>query len=401
MKSKLFLSLFTLLTAMTAWADVEINETNFPDKKFRNWVLSQDYGADGVLKKKEIAKVSTINVDGLGVQSLKGIEFFTALKYLSCQNNQLTELDVSNNKELAIFSCYQNKISGDAMDRLIASLPPKKIVPKKFNAERDLDNLATNISREKGFCIIGSENEQNVMTAAQVARAKKKGWIPRAHNGYAWYEYAGSDQSKPEGVEINEENFPDENFRVWLLRQDYGGDGVLTKEEGAKVSFIRITKGNIRSLKGIEYFKKLKNLICIDNQLDSLDVSQNTQLEILVCPNNNLSTLDVSHNTKLKELRCQDNLLTSINVTGCSVLSSLWCHDNQLTTLDVSTNAVLTELKFSQNKIRGTAMDALTESLPTVNSGKLYVVSRINEHNVMTVEQVNAAKAKGWTVLEY
>lgn len=185
MVKKLFLSLFAVLMATTAWAGVEINETNFPDKKFRNWVLSQDYGADGVLTKKEIASVSEINVDGLGVQSLKGIEYFTALEYLFCENNQLTELDVSNNIKLAMFSCYQNKISGAAMDRLIRSLPSKKMVPQKLSTARDWDNLAVNLMREKGFRIIGSENEQNVMTAAQVAKAEKKGWIPRAHNGYS------------------------------------------------------------------------------------------------------------------------------------------------------------------------------------------------------------------------
>ena len=47
MRQKLLLALLALLTASTAWADVEINETNFPDANFRNWVLAQDYGADG------------------------------------------------------------------------------------------------------------------------------------------------------------------------------------------------------------------------------------------------------------------------------------------------------------------------------------------------------------------
>lgn len=30
---------------------------------------------------------------------------------------------------------------------------------------------------------------------------------------------------------INEENFPDENFRAYLMRQSYGKDGIITKEE--------------------------------------------------------------------------------------------------------------------------------------------------------------------------
>ena len=55
MKQKLLFLLMALLSSMFSWADVEINETNFPDEKFRNWVLSQSYGADGMLTDDEIA----------------------------------------------------------------------------------------------------------------------------------------------------------------------------------------------------------------------------------------------------------------------------------------------------------------------------------------------------------
>ena len=40
-------------------------------------------------------------------------------------------------------------------------------------------------------------------------------------------------------------------------------------------------------------------------------------------------------------------------------------------------------------------MDALVESLPVVR-GTLYVINTVNEHNVMTIAQVAAAKEKGW-----
>ena len=39
---------------------VIVNETNFPDEKFRNWLLEQDYGSDGVLTDSEIAAVEEI-----------------------------------------------------------------------------------------------------------------------------------------------------------------------------------------------------------------------------------------------------------------------------------------------------------------------------------------------------
>ena len=55
MRQKLLVLFLLILMATIAWADVEINEENFPDENFRNWVLSKSYGADGVLTDDEVA----------------------------------------------------------------------------------------------------------------------------------------------------------------------------------------------------------------------------------------------------------------------------------------------------------------------------------------------------------
>lgn len=180
-------------------ADVEINEKNFPDGIFRNWLLSQDYGSDGVLTKSEIARVTLINAQRVGsidsdhngkIQSLRGIEYFTALETLACCLNELTELDVSKNtalKELACFSnkltelnlskntaltklaCYSNEIRDKSMDALVASLPTVK----------------------SGELLVKMSN-RNVMTTTQVAAAKTKGWTPYYYDSHkGWQEYAG------------------------------------------------------------------------------------------------------------------------------------------------------------------------------------------------------------------
>ena len=91
--------------------DIDINATNFPDEKFRNYLLSQDYGEDGVLTGDEIRSVTFINVDEKGISSLKGIEYFTALKKLWCNGNQLTTLDVSKNMALTELTCSDNKLT--------------------------------------------------------------------------------------------------------------------------------------------------------------------------------------------------------------------------------------------------------------------------------------------------
>jgi hypothetical protein len=66
----------------------------------------------------------------------------------------------------------------------------------------------------------------------------------------------------------------------------------------------------------------------------------------------------------------------------------------------VSKNTVLTNLTCWQNQIKGNAMTALINSLPSNDSNKAInfgVIHYNDEGNVCTKSQVAAAKAKGWT----
>ena len=87
-----------------------INQRNFPDAKFREWLMSQEFGKDGVLTDEEIAKVTSIDVSNMGIKSLVGIENFRALAVLDCQENQLMGLNLSNNPNLIILRCWKNQL---------------------------------------------------------------------------------------------------------------------------------------------------------------------------------------------------------------------------------------------------------------------------------------------------
>ena len=93
--------------------NIDINETNFPDKEFRDWIKANITGADDdVLTPDEISKVTRISVSNIGeIKSLKGIEHFTALQYLYCSFTGITTLDVSNNKQLTQLSCGSTGIT--------------------------------------------------------------------------------------------------------------------------------------------------------------------------------------------------------------------------------------------------------------------------------------------------
>ena len=134
---------------------IEINEINFPDDRFRYWLLGQDYGSDGVLTEKELSAVTSMDISWQSIKSLQGIENFNALTTLYC---------------------YSNQIKGEDMDALIEGLP---------------------IVTEGIMRVIWDDSDGNEMTAEQVAAAKLKGWTPYYLSGYdgggigIWEEYFG------------------------------------------------------------------------------------------------------------------------------------------------------------------------------------------------------------------
>ena len=89
-----------------------IDETNFPDANFRNYVLASfDSNGDEKLDDEEIANVKYIHAPSKTISSLKGIEYFTELEGLDCDNNQLTSLDVSKNTKLVKLICSKNALT--------------------------------------------------------------------------------------------------------------------------------------------------------------------------------------------------------------------------------------------------------------------------------------------------
>lgn len=91
---------------------VAIDETNFPDPIFRQYVKENfDSNNDGILQNNEILRVNTISVSSKDITDLTGIEHFIELTELYCDTNQLTSLDVSNNTKLESLMCDNNQLT--------------------------------------------------------------------------------------------------------------------------------------------------------------------------------------------------------------------------------------------------------------------------------------------------
>ena len=84
-----------------------MNAVNFPDEVFRSYI-QKEYG--DTITTSQIAEITSLNVNGKGIYSLTGIEHFTALEILRCDNNHLTTLDVSKNIGLTDLECHNNQL---------------------------------------------------------------------------------------------------------------------------------------------------------------------------------------------------------------------------------------------------------------------------------------------------
>jgi len=89
------------------------NLVNIPDKAFLNALLREgvDTNGDCLVDHIEAETVEKLNVNYSGITDMTGIEAFVNLDSLSCENNRLSSLDVSNNTALTKLFCGSNQLT--------------------------------------------------------------------------------------------------------------------------------------------------------------------------------------------------------------------------------------------------------------------------------------------------
>lgn len=268
---------------------IEINTTNFPDEVLRNYLSdnSIDKDTDGWLTNDELEDITSLSLNNQGVGDLTGVTHLFALDRVYVNGNSLSTADFTGLNELRNIDIMENSLTEDGIARMINSLP-----------QGDGSTTTILIYHE------GSANENNFRpTMALTEAANAKGWrlmYQTADNHFKEFLPA---------IEINETNFPDANFRNYLLAQTYGTDGLLTNNELQAVTQMELFQREIEDLTGIEYFTELTWLSCAYNELTELDLTKNTKLEVLFCNNNQLTSLTIGNDNSLRIIYCHNNQL--------------------------------------------------------------------------------------------
>ena len=161
---------------------------------------------------------------------------------------------------------------------------------------------------------------------------------------------------------------PDSSFEQALIdiNVDTNGlNGNILNSDAEGVLSLNIFSKNITSLEGIHAFTDLKYLYCYFNNIETIDISQNLELEVLDIENNSIQSLDISNNLNLKELYISNNQLNDLDISNNLQLELLSCNLNNLNELDVSNNMNLEVLWCYSNNLTvlNVANNVLLESL--------------------------------------
>ncbi|MGH1387840.1 matrixin family metalloprotease [Kordia sp.] len=274
------------ITGLTALLTLDYEGNNITNIDVTtNIALTEIRGDDNTIGTIDLSNnpaLKTLRLENAGLNSID-LSNNLVIRTIRIGNNNLTSIDVSGNPEIYSFHVSNNQLT--FLD--IKNGNNTNIPPIFFNATGN-PNLE---------CI----NVDNV--------AFSQGNWPFKDNASSY------------GENCYETTYvPDDNFEDYLESNNMGNgisnDDLVLTSKIETVTTLNIPYQNIADLTGIEDFTALQSLYCYNNNLTSLDVSQNLLLEELDCVENQITSLDLSQNTALEYVFCQTNALTSLNAAN-------------------------------------------------------------------------------------
>ena len=104
----------TTITLFLVSVNMNAQTIDIPDSTFKSYLINNPFiniNSDEEIQLDEALTFNGfIDINGIGISNLSGIEYFHSLTALRCQNNSLTFLDLSSNSALKTLDCENNMI---------------------------------------------------------------------------------------------------------------------------------------------------------------------------------------------------------------------------------------------------------------------------------------------------
>jgi len=378
MKTKILILVVSLIGYLNT-----AQTTAIPDQNFEQALINLGYDTapvNGYISTSIISSITHLSISNKNIYDLTGIEDFTMLTYLNCSFNSLDNLDVSNNIQLTYINCQYN----DIVDLNLSNLSSLETLICSANWLETLDlsdNMALehfesrynvrlndlDLSSNPNLSYVNCYGSELYTLNIQNGNNTNINFFDARYNVFLEclqvddVNYSNTNwnninyqTSFSENCRYNDTYVPDDNFEQALINLGYDSgtlDDYVPTNNISSVTYLNVNNKNISNLTGIEDFINLDVLKCRNNNLTSLNLSENTLLTEVDCSNNDINALAFYSNPLLEKINCYSNGMSSLNITYNSELNYLNCANNDLTELNVSNNSELITLFCFQNDI--------------------------------------------------
>ncbi|NNV54204.1 LamG-like jellyroll fold domain-containing protein [Limnovirga soli] len=340
---------------------------NIPDANFlAALVTNPDINTDGdgaIQVSEAMAFTGTLDVSNQSISDLTGIEAFTGITALYCNNNQITSLDASACINLQNLQCQGNQLTN-------LNIPLSNVLDYLDCSDNQIINL--DVSANTALTQLNCSNNQivnlNVSNCGQLVNLfcgqnKLINTIDLSNNSLLIGLTCNTNQLTTLDISNN----------PLLQTLDCSQNQISTLQVSSNAQLVSLAcSDNLLTALIVSSNHLLTSLTCGFNPLSNLDLTQNPALSYLefsntnipdidlhananltfvACTQGHLTSLDVSSCPLLTNLNCQANAIASLNLSACSLLNTLICHGNQLTDLDLSANPQLTQVYCENNPL--------------------------------------------------
>lgn len=339
-----------------------------PDASLRAGIeqaLDKSTGAD--ITVGELAGLTKLRVDDAGISDATGIEYATGLTWLDLRGNSLTRIDLSKNVNLTLLLLSENELApydhdSNALTDDLFPIGGLDQLTSLISIDLN-DNQLDTIDLTANTALLSISVRNNNLTSIDVS-------------GLSLLEHLAVS-----GNELTEITGLDDLTALDNLRANSNDFESIDLSNNTKLELVHLHENELAPhdhddddqtddvfpIEGLDQLTRLKKLRLYDNDLTSIDVSDNTNLNRLLVNHNSLTSIDVSDLSKLDTLGLDGNELTSIDVSDLTRLGALYLSGNSLTTITGLSNLRnLRNLYLDDNSLESIDLTGLN-SLRNVN----------------------------------
>ncbi len=309
---------FDLITTTPNPNFVFIPDTNFKTKLF---TLGVDTNSDGEIGFDEALAQTTLDVSYSHISDMTGIEYFTNLQSLYCNNNSISTLDCSNLTHLTYLMCDYNQIYN-------LNLSGITTLTTLFCT----NNLLSSLDVSSATNLQNLQCDTNHLTTLNTT-----GLINLQH--LSCYQNSLTD------INVNGMS----NLQSLDCRNNQ-----ITALNLSGLGNLQVLNCNSNQLTSLDATQSpnLNQLACNNNLFTNLDLSTYTNLTYLSCGNTQLSSVDVSNLVNLNIFYFYGSQQSTLNMDNLTNLTGFYCYNSNLTSIDVShsTNLVFNNFTLSNNQ---------------------------------------------------